>query len=62
MNTCYNLADVADCDEWICSNCGVHLTEWTKVVIDEEENDTTYYEYTFKFCPECGHKVVNRHE
>ena len=59
---CHNEAEVADCDQWICSHCGINLTEWTKVVVDEEENDTTYHEYTFKFCPECGPKVVDRHE
>ena len=59
MNTCYNMASVADCDEWICSHCGINLAEWVRVVVDEEENDTMYYEYTFKFCPECGHKVVS---
>lgn len=58
--TCYNLAEVADCDQWICSNCGINLTEWTKVVIDEDTNDTTYHEYDFKFCPECGHKIIER--
>lgn len=60
--TCHNLSAVADCDQWVCSHCGINLTEWTKVVVDEEENDTTYHEYCFKFCPECGHKVVSRYD
>ena len=59
MNTCCNLSEVADCDKFICSNCGINLAEWVRVVVDEEENDTMYYEYTFKFCPECGNKVVS---
>ena len=58
--TCYNLAQVADCDEWICSHCKINLTDWTKVIIDEEENDTIYFEYCFKYCPECGHKIIER--
>lgn len=60
MSTCCNLADVADCDEFICSNCGIDLVEWSRKVVDEDENDTMYYEYEFKFCPNCGHKVVSR--
>ena len=60
--TCHNLAAVADCDQWICSHCGINLTEWAKVVFDEDTNDTTYHEYCFKFCPECGHKVVSRYD
>ena len=40
MNTCYNMASVADCDEWICSHCGIDLAEWVRVVVDEEEDDT----------------------
>ena len=56
-NTCYNLAEVASCDEFICSNCGIDLVEWTKKVVDEENNDEMYFEYTFRFCPNCGYKV-----
>lgn len=58
--TCTNLSAVADCDEFICSSCGIHLSDWVKVVIDYDENDTTYHEYCFKFCPECGHKVEDK--
>lgn len=57
--TCYNLAEVADCDQWVCSHCGINLAEWIRVIVDEEENDTMYYEYKFKFCPECGHKIID---
>ena len=60
--TAFNVSAVADCDEWICSHCGLHLSDWTKHVYDEDTADTTYPEYSFKFCPECGHKVVDRYD
>lgn len=60
MNTCYNLADVADCDEFVCSACGIDLVEWARKIVDIDESDTTYHEYAFKFCPNCGRKVVSK--
>lgn len=60
--TCVNKSEVADCDEFICSNCGIDIVDWTKRVIYEDNGDELFYEYTFKFCPECGHKVVSNHD
>lgn len=58
VNTCVNLAKVASCDEWECSNCGIILEGWTRKEIDVDNCDETFYEYDFKFCPECGNKIV----
>lgn len=41
----------SEVDEFRCSACGLHLEDWTRI---EEE---CRYEYTLKFCPECGRKV-----
>ena len=47
-------------DEFICSKCGIHLEEWVRVVIDEDRDDTYYYEYAFYFCPNCGADMRKR--
>lgn len=50
-----NEGDLAYCDDFLCSKCGIHLTDWFR--IDAKEDDC--YEYEFKFCPNCGAKIVN---
>lgn len=54
--TTTNEADTAHCDCFICQNCGIHLENWIRIVLDEDETEYRY-EYTFKFCPECGAKI-----
>lgn len=53
-----NMSTVAFCDRFICKNCDLHLEDWVKVVIDPDDGDELHYEYEFKFCPECGAKIV----
>lgn len=50
-----NEGDLAYCDDFLCSKCGIHLTDWFR--IDAKEDDC--YEYEFKFCPNCGAKIAN---
>lgn len=51
-----NIAEVSDA--FICDKCGIHLEDFSKVVYDEDAEDTSHFEYKFKFCPECGRRVV----
>lgn len=51
-----NLSAVSD--RFNCEKCGIRLEDCVKAVYDEEDEDTKYQEYEFKFCPECGRKVV----
>ncbi len=54
---CHNAnTDYADCDQFVCSNCGIELQDWCRVERDEEDGDVTYHEYEFNFCPNCGAK------
>ena len=53
-----NMSTVAFCDRFICKNCDIHLENWVKVVIDPDDGDELHYEYEFKFCPECGARIV----
>lgn len=56
-----NMAIVSD--EFICKKCGMHLKDYTKVVMYEDNEgyiDEQYHDYEPKFCPECGAKVESR--
>lgn len=44
----------SEVDEFRCSSCGLHLEDWMRI------KDESRYEYTLKFCPECGRKVRQR--
>ena len=55
---CENIAkEYADCDEFVCSKCGIHLIDWVKESIDEDYDDEIHSEYVFKYCPNCGAKI-----
>ena len=55
---CYNLnKDYAECDQFVCSNCGIELLDWRRVEHDED-GDITYHEYELRFCPNCGAKIL----
>ena len=55
---CHNVnPDYADCDQFVCSNCGIELQDWHRVERDEDDGDITYHEYEFKYCPNCGAKI-----
>lgn len=45
--------DYADCDQFVCSECGIELQDWHRVE-REDDGDIIYHEYTFKYCPNCG--------
>lgn len=50
--------DYAEVDQFICEECGIPLQDWRRVEIDEDDGDISYYEYTFRYCPNCGRKII----
>lgn len=46
--------DYAECDQFVCSECGIELQDWHRVERDIDDGDITYHEYTFRYCPNCG--------
>ena len=52
-----NIGEVHPVDEFVCSECGIVLEGWTRVVTDEDDGELFYYEYEFKYCPNCGAKM-----
>lgn len=47
-------------DEFICSECGIVLVDYERLEIDKDDGDENYYEYEFRFCPNCGAKMDER--
>ena len=56
--TCKNDSVFASCDEFICSKCGIHLTDWGKIEIESNDDTEPWIkEYSFRYCPNCGRRV-----
>ena len=63
QKTCKNVAtEYDDCDQFVCSECGIELQEWHRVERDEDDGDVTYHEYILRFCPNCGAKIIEGDE
>ena len=54
--TTKNLAEYSDA--FVCEKCGIHLEDWSKIEVDEDAEDVSVLEYEFKFCPNCGRRVI----
>ena len=62
METCQHIGDINEVDQFICSECGIHLEDWVRVEYDEDWGyppEKFIYEYAFKYCPNCGRKIVD---
>ena len=57
--TCTNLSEFDSIDEFECSNCGIVLSEYQQIEIDEDDGKRFFYDYRPKYCPNCGRKIVN---
>lgn len=53
----YNKSSMNPVDEFICSECGAMFADVSLVKEDEENGDINYYEFEFKYCPNCGAKM-----
>lgn len=49
--------DYDDTDQFVCSNCGIHLQNWVQVEVDEDDGEETHREYSLRYCPHCGARV-----
>lgn len=56
--TCKNISEMHPVDGFTCSECGITIIDYVEERVDEEEYDVTHHEYVFKYCPNCGAKVV----
>lgn len=46
-----------DCDQFVCSECGIELQDWRRVEHDEDGLEV-YHEYRLRFCPNCGAQMI----
>lgn len=65
--TCENIGDknnpLHEVDQFVCSNCGLHLEDWVEVYYDDDwgfTTEPTYYDYALEYCPHCGYKVTDK--
>ena len=56
-HSCKNESLYGDQDGFVCSECGINLCGWKRIVHDQH-GEATNQEYAFKHCPECGRRVV----
>lgn len=62
-DTCTNAGkDYAECDQFVCSKCGIEIQDWHRVERDMDDGEVSYHEYTFRFCPHCGAKMEGSEE
>lgn len=59
MKTCKNLTEDNPVDEFICSECGFMIDEFSEKRVDEDDGGVTYHEFEIKYCPSCGAKVID---
>lgn len=49
--------DYAECDQFVCDQCGIELQGWYRVERDMDDGEEINHEYTFHYCPNCGAKM-----
>lgn len=59
LNTCTDISEYNEVDGFKCSNCGLEITDFSRVERDEDDGSESYHEYILKYCPNCG-RFINR--
>lgn len=54
--TCKNISEMHPSDGFTCSECGITIIDFREEIVDEDYL-ASWYEYEFKYCPNCGAKV-----
>lgn len=58
-NETRNISEFNPVDGFKCEKCGIDLRDWSRIVFDEDDDYAEFVrEYEFKFCPNCGKRVV----
>ena len=60
VKNCKNIYEMHPTDGFTCSACGITIIDFREERVDEEDCTASWYEYEFKYCPNCGAKVVEK--
>ncbi|MCR5835985.1 MAG: hypothetical protein K6G88_05740 [Lachnospiraceae bacterium] len=54
-----NISEWNIVDGFKCEKCGTEIIDYSRREVDEYTGEVYEWEYTPKYCPECGRKVVD---
>jgi predicted RNA-binding Zn-ribbon protein involved in translation (DUF1610 family) len=57
-NETRNISNFNPADGFICKKCGIRLEDWCQLEEDPDDGEISCHEYEFKFCPNCGRKII----
>jgi predicted RNA-binding Zn-ribbon protein involved in translation (DUF1610 family) len=58
-NETMNISEFHTVDGFKCLKCGIDLRDWSRINFDEDDDYSEFVtEYEFKFCPNCGKKII----
>lgn len=60
--TCENISEMHPVDGFTCSECGITIIDFREERVDEEDCTASWYEYEFKYCPNCGARITEHKE
>ena len=62
-NVTHNISKFNHYDDFVCSSCGIILSDWVQSEYEYDENynvkQVKHPKCKFKYCPNCGKKMVN---
>lgn len=58
-NETRNISEFHPVDGFKCEKCGIDLRDWSRINFDEDDDYSEFVtEYEFKYCPNCGKKII----
>lgn len=65
-NVTHNISKFNHYDDFVCSSCGIILSDWVQSEYEYDENynvkQVKHPKYKFKYCPNCGKKIVDEYK
>lgn len=65
-NVTHNISKFNHYDDFVCSSCGIILSDWVQSEYEYDENNNVkrvkHPKCKFKYCPNCGKKIVDEYK
>ena len=58
----HNISECNPVDEFICSNCGLIMRDFSQIRTDEDDEYEYCCEFEFSYCPKCGYRITEEGE